>query len=110
MSKTTENIKNIWKKSMIEVTNEVFDEVIKTAAEESSKPILDPSHIIACMSMVRDRMENTMTKNGITDEDIPVVKQNQDAWTKESMPWMMDLIMDRLKIKETLIKHGGNND
>ena len=29
--KTTENIKNIWKKSMIEVTNEVFDEVIKTS-------------------------------------------------------------------------------
>lgn len=104
--KTTEDIKKIWKKSLIEVTNEVFDDVIKTAAKESANPVVDTNNIIACMSMVRDRMEATLKKNGLNDEDTAEVKKHQDEWTKENMPWMMDLIMDRLKIKETLIKKG----
>ncbi len=108
--KTLEEVKAIWKKSLIEVTNEVFDDVIKTAAEESKKVELNPNNIIACMSMVRDRMENTLTKNGITDEDIQIVKDHTDEWTKENMPWLMDLICDRLHIKETIIKQGGKHE
>ena len=108
--KTVDEIKKIWKKSLIEVTNEVFDDVIKTASEETKNPELNPANIIACMSMVRDQMENTLTKNGITDEDIQIVKDYTDEWTKESMPWLMDLICDRLHIKETIIKQGGKHE
>ena len=104
--KTLDDIKKIWKKTVIEVTNEVFDEVLKTAHEESSKSEIDSSHIIACMSMVRDKLENKFKDNGLNEDDIAEVKKYQTEWTKESMPWMMDLITDRLKIKETLIKKG----
>ena len=104
--KTAEDIKKIWKKSLIKVTNEVFDDVIKTASEESAKPVIDPSNIIACMSMVRDRMETELKNNGLDEDDVTELKKHQDEWTRENMPWMMDLIMDRLKIKETLIKKG----
>lgn len=108
--KTIEDIKKIWKKTVIEVTNEVFDDVIKTANEESSKPEIDVNNIIACMSMVRDRLESKFTDNGLNEDDITEVKKYQAEWTRESMPWMMDLITDRLKIKETLIKKGGKYD
>jgi len=105
--KTTEEIKNIWKKSLIEVTNEVFDEVMKTAAEETAKAEYNTNNIIACMSMVRDRMETTLHNNGLTDEDVKVVIENQSEWTKENMHWINELITDRLNLKEKLIK-GGN--
>jgi len=106
MSKPIDNIKKIWKKTLIEVTNEVFDDVIKTASEESAKPAIEPSNIIACMSMVRDKMEHKLKENGLDEEDTIKLKKHQEEWVKESMPWMMDLIMDRLNIKETIIKKG----
>ena len=105
--KTTEEIKNIWKKSLIEVTNLVFDDVMKTAAEESSKAELNTNNIVACMSMVRDRMEETLKRNGLNEDDIVVVTEHQKEWTQENMKWIMDLITDRLKLKEKLAK-GGN--
>ena len=108
--KTVEDIKKIWKKSLIETTNEVFDEVIKTASEETKKDTLDSNNSIACMSMVRDKMENTLRNNGLNDEDVSELKKHQDEWVRESMPWMMNLITDRLKIKETIIKQGGKHE
>lgn len=108
--KTLEEIKKIWKKSLIEVTNEVFDDVIKTATDETNKSELDATNILACMSMVRDKMEAKLKEHGITDDDTQYIKEHDQEWIQESMPWLMELIADRLHIKEALIKKGDNHE
>lgn len=108
--KTVEEIKNIWKKSVIETFTDTFTIVEETAKEESLKPDINVNNIQACMSNVRDRMEKVLESHGITAEDKPVLLQHQEQWTKESMPWIMDLILDKMKLKETLIKKGGKYD
>ena len=104
--KTQEEIKNIWKKSMIECVTQAFPTVIETATKETTKDELNIQNIHACMSQVRDSMEKILESHGINDEDKAIIKEHADEWTKESMPWIMDLIVDKLKIKETLIKKG----
>lgn len=104
--KTTEEIKNIWKKSMMECVTQHFTLVTTTAADEVSKPELNVNNIQACMAQVRDSMEQILESQGINNDDKIVIKEHAEEWTKESMPWIMDLIIDKLKIKETLIKKG----
>lgn len=104
--KTIEEIKNIWKKSMVETCTDTFAIVEETAKEESLKSDINMNNIQACMSNVRDSMERVLAKNGITAEDQPVLLQHQEQWTKEIMPEIMDMILDKMKLKETLIKKG----
>lgn len=104
--KTVEEIKNIWKKSVIETFTDTFTIVEETAKEEALKPDINVNNIQACMSNIRDNMERVLAKYGITAEETQIVKENQEQWTKESMSWIMDLILDKMKLKETLIKKG----
>ena len=104
--KTIEEIKSIWKKSAVETFTNTFTIVEETAKEESLKSDINMNNIQACMSNVRDNMERVLAKNGITAEDQPVLLQHQEQWTKEIMPEIMDMILDKMKLKETLIKKG----
>lgn len=106
--KTVDEIKKIWKKSMMECVTQQFNMVEQTAIDEAAKPEINMSNIHACMAQVRDNMERILESHGITDEDKLVIKEHGDEWVNESMPWIMELILDssKLNIKETLAKKG----
>lgn len=104
--KTVEEIKSIWKKSVIETFTDTFTLIEETAKEESLTSNINTNNIQACMSNVRDNMERVLAKNGIIAEDQPVLLQHQEQWTKEIMPEIMDMILNKMKLKEILIKKG----
>ena len=106
--KTVDEIKKIWKKSMIECVTQQFTMVEQVAIDEAARSEINMNNIQACMSQVRDNMEKILESHGITDEDKEVIREHADEWVNESMPWIMDLILDssKLNIKETLAKKG----
>lgn len=106
--KTLEEIKNIWKKSMIECVTQQFTMVEQVAIDETAKSEFNLPRIQACMSQVRDNMERILETHGITDEDKLVIKEHAEEWTKENMHWIIELIIDKskLNLKETLAKKG----
>lgn len=109
MTKTIDEVKAIWKKSLIEAASENFKMIEGVAQEEIKKPELNPNNIEACMAHLQAKMEDKLKANGINDEDIPIIKEHGKEWVTESIDWIFDLVMDTMKprLNEAIIKNGG---
>jgi len=109
MSKTLNEVKEIWKKSFLEATEKNFSMVEQTAAEACacSPADINTNKVQAAMAHFQATMEQQLKENGLTKEDEQIIKEHGKEWIMESIDWVTNLIIAKTNMKEKMVTVGG---
>ena len=103
MTRTVNELKEIWKATAKKIQESNF-----VLAEDTLQSADSAKQIEACVMQMQNNFEQALEREGITNEEKIIIKENVKTWINEIMQETFEEVSKKLKPKlnEALIKKG----